>query len=281
MKVVTSRAEVRAARRGLGAVGFVPTMGYLHDGHLSLVRSARADNDGVVASIFVNPTQFGPTEDLASYPRDVDGDLAKLEASGVDLVWLPSVADVYPAGAATFVDVEGITSVLEGASRPGHFRGVATVVTILLNVVTPDRAYFGQKDAQQLAVIKKMVTDLGLGVEVVASPTRREADGLAMSSRNAYLSEADRAAAPVLRRALDAAERLWSAGETDGEALRAAMLGVLGAEPRAQVDYVSVADPVTLAELASVDPAVGALASMAVRVGKPRLIDNQVLAPRP
>lgn len=281
MRVVTTRDQMRRARRSLGGTGFVPTMGYLHDGHLSLVRAARAENESVVASIFVNPTQFGPSEDLASYPRDTEGDLAKLEAAGVDVAWLPAVEDIYPSGAATFVDVQGITAVLEGASRPGHFRGVATVVTILLNIVAPDRAYFGQKDAQQLAVIKAMVRDLGMGVDVIAGPTRREPDGLAMSSRNAYLDADDRAAAPVLRRALDTAERLWASGVTDAEALRSAMLDVLAAEPRAVVDYVSVADPNTLVELGSIDPRVGALASMAVRVGKPRLIDNQILASRP
>lgn len=281
MKVLTTRAEVRSARRRFDTVGFVPTMGYLHEGHLSLVRAARAENSGVAASIFVNPTQFGPSEDLSSYPRDLDGDLAKLDAAGVDLVWLPSVEDVYPSGFASFVEVGGIANVLEGASRPGHFRGVATVVTILLNVVAPTRAYFGQKDAQQLAVVRRFVADLGLDVDIVAGPTVREPDGLAMSSRNAYLTPDDRRAAPVLRRALDAAERAWASGVVDAEAVRTAMRTILDAEPRAVVDYVSVADPASLVELTTMDPGVGALVSMAVRVGRPRLIDNTVLAPRP
>ncbi|QGF24136.1 pantoate--beta-alanine ligase [Raineyella fluvialis] len=280
MKVVTTREELRTARAALGGVGLVPTMGFLHDGHLSLVSRAKAENAAAAVSIFVNPTQFGPTEDLEAYPRDLDHDLDVLERAGTDLVWTPRVEDVYPAGFDTYVTPGGVADVLEGARRPGHFRGVATVVSILFHLVAPQRAYFGQKDAQQVAVIRQMVRDLGLPVEVVACPIVREQDGLAMSSRNTYLSDEDRPAALVLSRALRAADRAWTAGERDADALRAIMRGILAEEPRAQVDYVSVADPGSLTELSTVDAAVGALASLAVRVGRPRLIDNLVLAPR-
>ena len=280
MKVVTTRAELRAARAVFSTLALVPTMGYLHEGHLSLVRAALAARGPVAASIYVNPKQFGPTEDLATYPRDLDRDLALLEEAGCDLVWTPETQDVYPPRFDTHIDVGGVTEVLEGAHRPGHFRGVATVVNVLFNAVQPTAAYFGQKDAQQCVVLRKMVADLGMPVEIVIGSTVREPDGLAMSSRNAYLSGADREAASVLIRALRAAESAWEAGETDGGALRSAMWRVLGAEPLADVDYVSVADPDTLAELDDVDPVRGALASMAVRVGPPRLIDNLILAPR-
>ncbi len=280
MKVVTTRAELRAARAVFSTLALVPTMGYLHEGHLSLVRAALAARGPVAASIYVNPKQFGPTEDLATYPRDLDRDLALLEEAGCDLVWTPETQDVYPPGFDTHIDVGGVTEVLEGAHRPGHFRGVATVVNVLFNAVQPTAAYFGQKDAQQCVVLRKMVADLGMPVEIVIGPTVREPDGLAMSSRNAYLSGADREAAGVLIRALRAAESAWEAGETDAGALRSAMLRVLEAEPLADVDYVSVADPDTLAELDEVDPTRGALASMAVRVGPPRLIDNLILPPR-
>lgn len=279
MKTVTTRAELASARAGFGALALVPTMGFLHDGHLSLVRRAKADHGAVAVSIFVNPTQFGPSEDLASYPRDLDRDLALLEEAGADLVWTPAVEDVYPPGFSTYVDVEGVTDVLEGAHRPGHFRGVATVVNILFNAVRPTAAYFGQKDAQQCVVLRKMVNDLAMGIEMVISPTVREADGLALSSRNTYLDAQHRPAATVLIRALREAETAWDDGETDGDILRERMNAVLTAEPLAQVDYVSVADPDTLAELDTVDPARGALLSLAVRVGKPRLIDNLVLVP--
>jgi len=283
MRVVTTREELRAARAGLGGageVGLVPTMGFLHEGHLSLVRRAAEENDATVVSIFVNPAQFGPAEDLAAYPRDLDHDLGLLAAAGVDLVWAPRVEDVYPAGFDTYVTPGGVADVLEGARRPGHFRGVATIISILFHLVAPRRAYFGQKDAQQVAVIRQLVRDLGLPVEIVACPIVREPDGLAMSSRNTYLTATDRPAALVLSRALRAAGQAWENGERDAEALRTIIREVLAAEPRAKVDYVSVADPRTLAELGTVDPAVGALASLAVRVGAPRLIDNLVLAPR-
>ncbi len=281
MKVVTTREELRAARAGLpGGVGLVPTMGFLHDGHLSLVRRAREENDAAAVSIFVNPTQFGPAEDLAAYPRDLDHDLALLADAGVDLVWTPQVEDVYPAGFDTYVTPGGVADVLEGARRPGHFRGVATIVSILFHLVAPRRAYFGQKDAQQVAVIRQLVRDLGLPVDVVACPIIREADGLAMSSRNTYLTAEDRPAALVLSRALQAASRAWDGGVRDAEALRTTMREIIATEPHAALDYVSVAHPASLAELDDVDPAVGALASLAVRVGAPRLIDNLVLAPR-
>ncbi|WP_040157561.1 pantoate--beta-alanine ligase [Mobilicoccus massiliensis] len=276
MKVVTTRAELRAARAGLdGSVGFVPTMGYLHDGHLALVAAARERCSAVVASIFVNPTQFGPTEDLAAYPRDLDRDLARLEAAGVDLVWTPAVEDVYPPGFATYVDVEGLTGVLEGASRPGHFRGVATVVTILLSLVRPQMMFVGRKDLQQSVVLRRLAADLGLADEVVVCPTVREPDGLALSSRNAYLDPEHRRAALVVSTALRAARAAYRDGERDAVTLRRIMHDVLAAEPRAEVDYVSLADPDTLVELDG--EVTRAAASLAVRVGVPRLIDNSLL----
>ncbi|MBK7722941.1 MAG: pantoate--beta-alanine ligase [Austwickia sp.] len=280
MKVVRTRGECAQARAELGlgtTVGFVPTMGYLHEGHLSLVRRAKTECAAAVASIFVNPTQFGPTEDLSTYPRDLDGDLAVLEEAGCDVAWLPEVADIYPPGFSTFVDVEGVTAVLEGARRPGHFRGVATVVAILLNVVRPTRAYFGQKDAQQTVVLRRMIEDLALGVDMVVAPTVREPDGLAMSSRNSYLDPAQRAAAVVLHRAMQATRTAYAGGERDADRLRTAMTEVIAGEPLAEPDYVSVADPRDLTELTVVDPAVGALASLAVRIGRTRLIDNELL----
>lgn len=279
MQVVSTVAEVRAARAAFPSFGLVPTMGALHDGHLTLVRRAKEACGAVGVSIFVNPKQFGPTEDLAAYPRDLAGDLAKLESVGTNLVWTPTPEIMYPAGYDTMVSVGGITTLLEGASRPGHFDGVATVVTKLFNVFQPTAAFFGTKDAQQLAVIRKLVADLEMPLDIVGVPTVREADGLAMSSRNAYLTPQQRPAATVLHRALAAAEAAWQAGERSGEALRAVVKQTLDTEPQAQVDYVSVAHPSSLQELDVVDPAVGALVSLAVRVGKPRLIDNITLTP--
>lgn len=276
MRVVSTIDEMRAARAGFGAIGLVPTMGFLHDGHLSLVRRALAECGAAAASIFVNPAQFGPNEDLASYPRDLERDLALLREAGCGLVWVPSAEEMYPPGFATYVNVEGVTDGLEGARRPGHFRGVATVVAKLFNVVQPTRAYFGQKDVQQTVVIRQMVRDLALPVEIVVAPTVREADGLAMSSRNVYLTPEQRAAAPVLHRALRAAAARFEAGERSGDALRQAMLDVLAAEPLAQVDYASAAHPATLRELEQADEA-GAVLSLAVRIGKTRLIDNLAL----
>ena len=278
MLTVTTIREVRQWRRAAtGEVGLVPTMGYLHAGHLSLVERARRENAPVAASIFVNPTQFGPTEDLALYPRDLDRDRAFLEAAGCDLLFAPAVEEMYAEGAETTVEVGSIAAPLEGERRPGHFRGVATVVLKLFGIVRPDRAYFGQKDAQQLAVIRKMVRDLDVPVEIVGCPTVREPDGLAMSSRNAYLEADDRRAATVLYRALAAAQDRWAQGERSAGALRSAMRAVLDAEPRAKTEYVSVADPATLRELDDVQGS--AIISMAVVLGRSRLIDNLVLEP--
>ena len=279
MKVVRTIAEFRTLRVSLPEpVGFVPTMGYLHDGHLSLVRASRARDASTVASIFVNPTQFGPTEDLASYPRNLERDLGLLEAEGVAAVFTPSNEELYPNGYDTWVEVAGLSTRLEGASRPGHFRGVATVVTKLFHIVAPQRAYFGQKDAQQAAVLRQMVRDLDFGLEVVVAPIVREPDGLAMSSRNVYLSREERAAAPVLHRSLEAARAAFDAGERDADCLRSIVTGVLETEPLARPVYVSVADSMTLEELDRIDGP--ALVSLAVRFGSTRLIDNCVLEPR-
>ncbi len=276
MKVVADPREALKLRLSLpGSAGLVPTMGALHEGHLSLVRRARAENDAVMASIFVNPAQFGPNEDLARYPRDLPGDLGKLRAEGVRLVFTPEAAALYPPGFQTWVVPGPLAEPLEGARRPGHFRGVATVVAKLLNVLRPDRAYFGQKDAQQAVVVRKMTADLDLGVEIVICPIVREADGLAMSSRNAYLSPEERRAATVLHRALRAAAERYAGGERRGPALRDAARSVLDSEPLAAVDYVSAADPETLAELEAVTGRV--LVSLAVRFGGTRLIDNVLL----
>ncbi len=251
-------------------------MGYLHDGHLALVRRARAENDGVAVSIFVNPTQFGPDEDFISYPRDMESDHLILRAEGVDLVFAPSVEEMYPPGFDAWVEVGGVARPLEGQRRPGHFRGVATVVAKLFNVVTPDRAYFGQKDGQQLAVIRRMAADLGLDVDIVAVPTVRGPDGLALSSRNAYLSPEQRKAAAVVYRALSKARTLWQRGERSGQLLRREVRQVLEEEPVLEaVDYVSVADADSLQELC--DIRTSAMVSVAVRMGGIRLIDNVLL----
>jgi pantoate--beta-alanine ligase len=269
---ISTIAEVRAWRRSVGRVGLVPTMGALHPGHASLVERARRESDAVAASVFVNPTQFGPGEDLERYPRDPDADHRLLERAGCDVVFTPTVAEIYPSGFETMVDAGAVARPLEGERRPGHFRGVATVVLKLLGIVQPDRAYFGQKDAQQLAVIWRMVRDLDVPVAVVACPTVREHDGLAMSSRNRYLGPEDRQAATVLYRALCAARDCWDAGERRADELRGAMRRVLDAEPRARTDYVSVAEPATFQELDVVEGQ--ALLSIAAFVGPARLIDN-------
>lgn len=276
MQVIGRITELRRVRHALqGSVGFVPTMGYLHEGHLSLVRRARAENDYVVASIFVNPTQFGPREDYQTYPRDLGRDLALLEREGVDLVFTPEAEEVYPPSFDTWVEVGKITERLEGDFRPGHFRGVATVVIKLFNLVQPHRAYFGQKDAQQALVIRKMAADLNMDLEVVVLPTVREPDGLAMSSRNTYLDPQERQAALVLPQALALAERLWGEGERSAERLRREMKALIQGEPLVRIDYVSVADASTLEELERVDwPA---LVSLAVWIGRTRLIDNTTL----
>ncbi len=276
MKVIQTIAEFRDTQRAYPRpLGLVPTMGYLHEGHLSLVRRCREDNATAVASIFVNPTQFGPSEDLSTYPRDMEGDLAKLKAEGVDLVFAPQASEMYPDGFETTIDVGGIARRLEGEHRPGHFQGVATVVCKLLTIVRPDKVYFGQKDAQQCLVIKRLNADLDLGAEVIVMPTVRDPDGLALSSRNAYLSEEDRKAALSLYRALTLAESLYTDGIRSVDVIRREMLALLEVEPSASVEYVSVADAETLAELDSADRT--ALVSMAVHIGKVRLIDNVVL----
>ena len=257
-------------------LGLVPTMGALHDGHLALVKQARADNATVAASIFVNPTQFGANEDLSTYPRDMERDLALLEREGVALVYAPTAEEVYPRGFDTWIEPGALANRLEGEARPGHFRGVATVVAKLFNVIGPDRAYFGQKDGQQLAVIRQMARDLNMQVDIVAVPTVRDADGLALSSRNAYLTQAEREVAPVVFRALSAARSLWEGGERNADNLRSAVVQTLESEPLLQaIDYVSVADGTTLEELEQVEGQ--AMVSTAVRLGRTRLIDNVVL----
>jgi len=277
MKMVKTPLELRLARKQLlEPVGLVPTMGYLHAGHLSLVSRARQECASVVVSIFVNPAQFGPQEDLAAYPRDLARDLEMLKPLEVDLVWAPAPEDLYPPGYQSWVMVEDVTQPLEGAMRPGHFRGVATVVAKLFNAVQPQRAYFGQKDAQQVVVIRRMSQDLNFPIEIVVCPTAREADGLAMSSRNSYLSLMERRSAVVLYRALTAAQAAFEQGERDAGKLRKIMNDVLGSEPLARPQYVSCADPLSLQELDGVVD--HALLSMAVFIGKTRLIDNVLLS---
>ena len=276
MTIVKTIPEIRALRRKLsGTVGFVPTMGYLHEGHLALVKQARIENSAVIVSIYVNPTQFGPKEDFAAYPRELDRDLELLREEGVDIVFVPSDDEMYPPEFSSWVDVEKVTERLEGASRPGHFRGVATVVTKLFNIVQPTKAYFGQKDAQQTVVIERMVADLNLGIEIVAVPTVRDRNGLAMSSRNIYLSPGERQAAIILFKALTLARQLSQGGEKDAGKIRQQMSSLIQKEPLAQIDYISIADAETLEELNLIDRP--ALASLAVRIGKTRLIDNMPL----
>jgi pantoate--beta-alanine ligase len=276
MQILTTVADMVSARdRSERPLGLVPTMGFLHEGHLELVRRAREQDRTVVVSIFVNPTQFGPGEDLASYPRDMERDLSLLQEERVDIVFSPPPEEVYPKGYSTYVDVEGVTGPLEGERRPGHFRGVATVVAKLLTIVRPDRTYFGQKDGQQVAVVKRMSLDLNLGSEIVVVPTVREADGLALSSRNVYLTEDERLAALVLYRTLCRVRDMWQDGVRDVGLLRGEAEAMIGAEPLAQLDYISVADADTLEELERVDG--NALALVAARFGKARLIDNVVL----
>jgi pantoate--beta-alanine ligase len=268
----TACARIRLAGKTLG---LVPTMGALHEGHLSLVRAAQASCGAVAVSIFVNPTQFGPKEDFASYPRTLEEDCRTLEAAGVDLVFAPSVQEMYPNGASTFVEVTGLSDRLDGASRPGHFRGVATVVAKLFNIFTPEHAFFGQKDAAQVAVLRKMVRDLRFGVELDVCPIVREPDGLAMSSRNRNLSKEERSQALVLSRALAAVQRLVQGGEHDSARLLAEALRVFAGEPTVQVDYCRIVDPDTLEDIPNVGK--GALVAVAARVGTTRLIDNLLL----
>jgi pantoate--beta-alanine ligase len=266
------REAVGASDRPLG---LVPTMGYLHEGHLALVRRGRSENTTLAVSIFVNPAQFGPGEDFAEYPRDMQSDLSKLESEGTDLVFVPSLTEMYPDGFETQVDVGALGARLEGESRRGHFRGVATVVCKLLTIVRPDRAYFGQKDVQQTKVVTQMVRDLNLGAEVVVVPTVREEDGLALSSRNAYLSPEERTAATVLHKALGVAQRKRDDGVSDAGQVKREMQALIATEPLASIDYVSIADDKSLVELDRIEE--GALASLAVRIGRTRLIDNVVL----
>jgi len=277
MEVFSAIEDIRRLRwaEPSAAWGFVPTMGFLHEGHLSLVRRARQENEQVGVSIFVNPTQFNDPKDLETYPIDLDRDLALLKKEGVDLVWMPSQDIVYPPGYETFVEVTEVTTVLEGAARPGFFRGVATVVAKLFNVFQPQRTYFGQKDAQQAIVIKRMVQDLNFNIEVIICPTVREADGLAMSSRNAKLSAAARKEAICLYHALCAAKELFEQGEGDAERLRAKMVAVIESTDMARLDYVSVAHPDTLDELTVIEDR--ALLSLAVFFDTVRLIDNMMV----
>ena len=275
MKVVRTIAELRAELAAAPRpVGLVPTMGYFHDGHLSLMRAARAANETVVVSLFVNPTQFGPTEDLGSYPRDEARDLEMADATGVDIVFAPSVDEIYPAGFDTTVEVGGLTEPLDGAARPGHFKGVTTIVTKLLNMVGPDAAYFGQKDAQQALVISKLVRDLNMPVRIEVCPTIREPDGLAMSSRNAYLSDEERIRATAIARALRAAEQAVADGMVDAEAVIAAARGELdeaGIEP----EYLELRSATDLTPAERVNGST--LLAVAARVGRARLIDNTML----
>jgi pantoate--beta-alanine ligase len=276
MKVIETIAEMKTIRHSLkGSVGFVPTMGYLHEGHLTLVRQSRRANEFTIASIFVNPTQFGPNEDFDRYPRDYPRDFAMLEKDNCDFVFLPPPGEIYPEGYNTWVEVYKVTDRLEGAIRPGHFKGVATVVAKLFNIVEPTRAYFGQKDAQQCVVVKKMVADLNMNLEMIIVPTVREPDGLAMSSRNVYLSPEERQQAPVLFKALSQAKARWIEGEKDAVTLRTIMTDLIKQKPLGKIEYISIANAFTLSELEKADPPV--VISLAVKFGKTRLIDNILL----
>jgi pantoate--beta-alanine ligase len=278
--VGAARARLDAERAEGHRIGFVPTMGYLHAGHVALIERAAADNDVVVTSIFVNPLQFAPDEDLAAYPRDPDGDAARAGAAGSGLLFTPSVEEMYPDGrdaVLTSVTVDALTGVMEGASRPTHFAGVCTVVAKLFNVVGPCAAYFGEKDYQQLAIVRRMAADLSFPVDVVGCPTRREADGLALSSRNVYLTDDERAVAPVLHRALSAGADAVAAGERDGAAVRGLMASIVAAAPLGELDYVEVADPVMLRPVDRITSDVRLFG--AVRFGRARLIDNVAARP--
>ena len=276
MEIVETISMMKTLRRDItDSVGFVPTMGYLHDGHLSLVKQARADNGITIVSIFVNPTQFGPKEDFKTYPRNIERDLALLRETNTDIVFIPSSEEMYPQGFSSWIEVQKITDRLEGEHRPGHFKGVTTVVAKLFNIVEPTRAYFGQKDAQQAVVIKKMVADLNMNVEVITAPTVRESDGLAMSSRNTYLNTQERQAATVLFKALTKAQQMWESGHSRAATLRQEMISLISKEPLAKIDYISIADAQTLEELDEIDRQ--ALVSLAVKIGKTRIIDNIAL----
>ncbi len=269
------RQRVREWKKSGLTIGFVPTMGYLHEGHKSLIDAARKDNDRVAVSIFVNPMQFGPNEDLASYPRDLNKDAALCEAAGVDLIFNPQPEEMYAPDFCTYVDMDGLTAELCGKSRPVHFRGVQTVVLKLFHIVTPDRAYFGQKDAQQLAVIRRMVRDLNAGIEIIGCPIIREADGLAKSSRNSYLNEEERKAALVLSRSLNIGKALIDSGEKRASAVREVIRKEIEKEPLAKIDYVDVVDFNTITPIDRIEGSV--LAAIAVFIGKTRLIDNFIV----
>ena len=276
MQTAYTIVEMKAFRKRLGvSIGLVPTMGYLHEGHLELVRQAKRDNRVAVVSIFVNPTQFAPNEDFKAYPRDINRDLAMLETVKTDIVFIPSDKEMYPSGYDSWVDVKGIIETLEGRSRPTHFRGVTTVCTKLFNIVQPDHAYFGQKDAQQALVIQKMVTDLNMNLKVIVVPTVREKDGLAMSSRNTYLTQEERSSAVILYKALNLATAMYEKGERDSRKIKDEMSRLISSVPAAQIDYISIAGLNTLQEVDMITGKV--LVSMAVRLGKPRLIDNVIL----
>lgn len=269
------RAQVKAWRKEGCSVGLVPTMGYLHEGHGSLISRAREENDKVVVSIFVNPMQFGPGEDLESYPRDLDKDSAYCESLGADLIFHPEPEEMYTDGFCSYVDMSVLTEELCGLSRPVHFRGVCTVVSKLFHIVQPDRAYFGQKDAQQLAVIKRMVQDLNMDLEIVGCPIVREADGLAKSSRNTYLSEAERQAALVLSKAVRLGQKLVAEGETDAKKVVSGMRALIEKEPLARIDYVKAVDGLTMQQIDTVKAPM--LVALAVYIGKTRLIDNFII----
>jgi pantoate--beta-alanine ligase len=281
MEIINRRQRMSSVARKVRreqdqTIGLVPTMGALHEGHLSLVREARRMCDVVVVSVFVNPTQFGPGEDFNRYPRDLTQDTALLTDYNIDYIFAPPAEEIYPKGFSTYISVEGLSDQLEGAARPGHFRGVATVVAILFNIVRPDFAFFGQKDAQQSLIVKRMVRDLAFDTEIVVLPTVREESGLALSSRNAYLNEEEREAAAILYRALSRAREAYASGERNGTRLAEVVRATIGTEPRARIDYVSVTDADTLEKLEKLnDRAV--LVAVAVNFGKTRLIDNIVL----
>jgi pantoate--beta-alanine ligase len=269
--MLSAARELRAERK---RIGLVPTMGALHEGHLSLMTRAREMCDVVIASVFVNPTQFGPSEDFDRYPRDLARDAELAFTRGVDIIFAPSLDEMLPPGFLTYVTVQGLSDKLEGASRPGHFRGVTTIVAKLLNITQPHFAFFGRKDAQQVVLIKTMVRDLSIDVEIVVSPTVRDEDGLALSSRNAYLSAEERKAAPVLRRALERCRAMYNAGERDAERLVSGMRAVIVQEPLARIDYLAITDIEKLDKLDLIPPDRPALVSLAVFIGKTRLIDN-------
>ncbi|MCW3489977.1 pantoate--beta-alanine ligase [Dethiobacter alkaliphilus] len=273
--ITTLRQHIKKARQAGKTVGFVPTMGYLHPGHLSLLHQARNENDLTVLSIFVNPLQFGVGEDYEEYPRDLEADAAQAETAGCDLIFAPTVKEMYPKGYATFVDVERLTETLCGASRPGHFRGVTTVVTKLFNIVTPDRAYFGQKDAQQALVLRKMARDLNMDLQVLIMPTIREKDGLAMSSRNTYLSPEERTQATVLSRSLRQAQEKIKHGERDANKITEFITQTIQSEPLANIDYVAIVDTDEIKPTETINGQT--LIALAVRFGKTRLIDNIIV----